>query len=52
MVYYNLFFTAKADEIVNIYSEAFPDEKARVYTLLNEIDNQNSAKYQKLRTTQ
>lgn len=49
MVFYSMFFTSKADELVNIFSDAFPDEKARMMVLLNEIDNQNSSKYEKLK---
>ncbi|MBI5219001.1 MAG: DUF4835 family protein [Bacteroidia bacterium] len=45
-----LFFTAKADEIVNIFSEAYPDEKARMVNLLSQIDPANSSKYQKINT--
>lgn len=41
-----IFFDAKADEIVNIYSEAFPNEKARIVKTLLEIDPTNSTKYQ------
>ena len=40
------FFDAKADEIIKIYSEAFPNEQARIIKLLTEIDPANSAKYQ------
>lgn len=47
-----LFFTAKADEIANIYSEAYPDEKMRVTNLLSQIDPTNSGKYQKINSTQ
>lgn len=43
-----VFFIAKADEIVNIFSGAFPDEKSKVVTLLNEIDPTNSNKYTKI----
>ena len=43
-----VFFTAKADEIVNIFSEAYPDEKARIKNLLTQIDPANSGKYQKI----
>ena len=42
------FFAAKADEFVNIFSEANADEKSRAYTLLNELDPTNINKYQKL----
>ena len=41
-----LFFDAKADEITKIYSEAFPNEKARIIKTLTEIDPSNSTKYQ------
>ena len=37
-----------ADEIVKIYSEAFPNEKARIVKTLVEIDPTNSSKYQKI----
>jgi hypothetical protein len=48
MHYYNTVFDAKADEFVNIFSEALPDEKSRVFQILNEIDNANASKYKKL----
>lgn len=41
-------FYAKADEIVNIYSGAFPDQKVRVINTLNEIDPANSTKYNRI----
>jgi len=40
------FFDAKSDEIIKIYSEAFPNEKARIAKTLIEIDPSNSTKYQ------
>lgn len=43
-----IFFDAKTDEIVNIYSEAFPNEKARIIKTLLEIDPSNSTKYQSI----
>ena len=43
-----LFFDAKTDEIVNIYSGAFPNEKARIVRTLLEIDPSNSTKYQSI----
>ena len=43
-----IFFDAKADEITKIYSEAFPNEQARIIKLLTEIDPANSAKYQEI----
>ena len=41
-----LFFDAKSDEIIKIYSEAFPNEQVRIIKLLTEIDPANSTKYQ------
>jgi hypothetical protein len=41
-----IFFDAKSDEIINIYSEAFPNEKARIAKTLVEIDPSNSTSYQ------
>ena len=48
MPYYDVIFNAKVDEFVNIFSEAFPDEKARVMNILNEIDPTNTDKYKKI----
>lgn len=36
----------KADEIVNIFSSAFPETKTRMLNTLNEIDPANGSKYQ------
>ncbi len=47
-----VFFIAKADEIVNVFCGGFPDEKTKVVTLLNEIDPTNSNKYTKIQTCQ
>lgn len=47
-----VFFNAKSDEIINIFSGAFQDEKAKVVNLLNEIDPTNSNKYQKILANQ
>ena len=43
-----LFFNAKADEIINIYQQANPSEKAAVVQLLGELDATNSNKYKKI----
>lgn len=43
-----LFFNAKADEIINIYQQANPAEKAAVVQLLGELDPTNSNKYKKI----
>jgi hypothetical protein len=39
---------AKADEMVNVFSESFPEEKSRVIQILTEIDPANKARYQKI----
>ena len=39
---------SKADELVNIFSEAFPEEKSRVVQILVEIDPANKTKYEKI----
>ncbi|MFT4525586.1 MAG: hypothetical protein ACI85F_001741 [Bacteroidia bacterium] len=39
------FFSAKSDEIVNIYKQAFPDIKNRVAADLQEMDPGNATKY-------
>ncbi len=41
----HLIFDAKSDELVKIFSESFPEEKNRVYEILNEIDQANANKY-------
>lgn len=41
-----LFFDSKSTEITNIYSEAYPNEQARVIKTLVEIDPSNSSLYQ------
>ena len=43
-----LIFDAKADEIANVFSEAFTEEKNRVYNILTEIDQTNTNKYKKI----
>lgn len=44
-----IFFTAKADEIINILSAAEPQEKMKAYTALSVIDPANSLKYEILK---
>ena len=41
-------FDAKADEVVKLFTEAPPDEQARVIKLLNKIDPANTTKYAKI----
>ena len=43
-----IFFDAKSDELVNIFSKSYPDERNRVMAILNEVDPSNGAKYKKI----
>jgi len=43
-----MFFDAKVDELVNVFSKSYPDERARVLAILNEIDPSNGSKYSKI----
>lgn len=43
-----IFFTAKADEIVNIYEVAPKAEKSQIFTVLTKLDPGNISKYQKM----
>ncbi|NPA36024.1 MAG: DUF4835 family protein [Chlorobi bacterium] len=43
-----MFFDAKSDELVNIFSGAFPIEKGKAASLLKEIDPSNIKKYEKI----
>jgi len=45
-----IWFNAKADELVNVYSSAFPDVKAKAVALLSEVDPGNVTKYKKILT--
>jgi len=51
MYYMTGVLDAKADEIVNIFSQAFPEEKNRVVQVLTEIDPANETKYKKILTS-
>ena len=44
----SLFFTAKSDEIVNVFSESPLTEKNEVLQILKELDVTNMGKYQKI----
>ncbi|PTN10044.1 DUF4835 family protein [Mangrovibacterium marinum] len=44
-----IFFDAKADELVNIFSGSYTSEKDRVLSILNEIDPSNGSKYEKIK---
>lgn len=43
-----VFFDAKSDELVNIFTKSFPDERNRVSVILNECDPSNGSKYEKI----
>ncbi|TNF40231.1 MAG: DUF4835 family protein [Bacteroidetes bacterium] len=43
-----MFFDAKSDELVNVFSKSYPDERSRVLAILNEIDPSNGNKYSKI----
>ncbi|MFT3738194.1 MAG: DUF4835 family protein [Breznakibacter sp.] len=45
-----IFFNAKADEVVNLFSESFGVEKSNMYNLLTEIDPSNLDKYKALKS--
>lgn len=43
-----VFFDSKSDELVNIFTKSFPDERNRVIAILNECDPSNGSKYEKI----
>ena len=45
-IYLQIIMLSKADEMVNIFQESYPDELAQVVAILNEIDPSNITKYQ------
>jgi hypothetical protein len=48
MYFFQLVIDSKADELVKVFSEAFPEEKSRVVQILVEIDPANKTKYEKI----
>lgn len=44
-----LFFDAKSNEIVSIFSQSFPDEQNRVVQILSECDPSNVSKYERIK---
>jgi hypothetical protein len=42
---------SRSDELINIFSDAFPEEKSRVVQILTEIDPANKAKYEKINSS-
>ncbi len=47
-MFIQIFFAAKVDEIINIFSQAPPIEKTQVINLVSKMDAANSTKYQKI----
>lgn len=45
-----LMIDAKRDELINIYTQASPMEKAKAVNILKELDPANSSKYQRIMT--
>ena len=48
MYFVQIVMESKSDELINIFSEAFPEERSRVVQILTEIDPANKAKYEKI----
>jgi hypothetical protein len=48
MYFVQVVLESKSDELVNIFSESFPEEKSRVLQILTEIDPANKSKYEKI----
>ncbi len=43
-----IFFDAKSNELVNLFSQSYPDEQNRVVKILNECDPSNASKYERI----
>lgn len=50
MMLLQIVLDAKSDELVQVFSESFPEEKVRAVNILKEIDPTNSGKYQRILT--
>ncbi len=48
MYFLEIILEAKSDEFINIFTDAFPEEKSRVVQILTEIDPANKVKYEKI----
>jgi hypothetical protein len=46
----NIFFSAKADEIIDIFKKSDPLERTKVYNVMVEVDPANASKYEELKT--
>lgn len=44
-----LFFTAKADEVVKIYSPSDPSQRMKIYNLVTQLDPSNIMKYNRMK---
>ncbi|MFW5822334.1 MAG: DUF4835 family protein [Tangfeifania sp.] len=43
-----MFFDSKSNEIVNVFSKSFPDERQRVLAILNEVAPSDGSKWEKI----
>ena len=43
-----VFFTAKSDEFISIFSKADPQDRLQAMNILNQVDPANGLKYQAL----
>jgi hypothetical protein len=50
MFFMTVIVDAKTDEIINVFTPAFPEEKNRVVLIMTEIDPANETKYQQILT--
>ncbi len=48
MYYLMIVLEAKTEEIINIFTEAFPEERSRVVEIMTEIDPANKSKYEEM----
>jgi len=50
-VFNQVFFTAKSDELVGVFSGMGPQERVQAYNILAEVDPANAGKYERLRNS-
>jgi glutathionyl-hydroquinone reductase len=48
MYFLQIIVDAKSEEIINIFTGAFPEERSRVVQIMTEIDPANKSKYEKI----
>lgn len=51
MYFLQIIIDSKSDELINIFTDAFPEEKGRVVQILTEIDPANKTKYEKMNSS-